>query len=490
MVRDALDHAGELLLTHASYSQDFIDFGREFTAQRLTIAEWQREISTSSARFYGDELSKSRLTVQNARAAVAELQKQAAALRDTVGVQASSPDALSRLESKLEQARLEETESKLHQSYLARRLTSVRSDLQQVDRYIDRTQTRLSFFVHIAPNQNFAYEFGEKAIQWTNLGKSAFELFDVDPSQPAEKAHHQVSFLWDLTQTVLRNVSSIEFLGPPVALYQSSRELRMNIRAQEHQTETERLAFGGVLSQAKLPSLTFAPPEGDLLSGTFSAKDSSARLSSTGVWTSQDGFTADRFNAAGRYTFDHLDTPSGRVVTGYGNVSRVRIEWHDAIINPFSLVNLREIPTVTETTRRHESYNETFGNQDTRQPMSARASPQIEGGIDFRMNKRVVGFPPASIRTPEVHHSSWPSPSAAGSGSAQSSAPVPLPAVPGTQRPSCNPASTSSREAGVDMGRSADIRAANTTQKKRAPDGSDSRHVPSGVYKRGGVVAF
>jgi hypothetical protein len=104
------------------------------------------------------------------------------------------------------------------------------------------------------------------------------------------------------------------------------------------------------------------------------------------------GNTEDRFDAWAGYKFNELQTTSGHVLSGAGSVSRLRVERHDPfqdvpLLRGVSLFNFNDPTNMTETTWRHESYNDSFNG--------ALANQLIQRASEFNSHAKVsVPFNP------------------------------------------------------------------------------------------------
>jgi len=173
---------------------------------------------------------------------------------------------------------------------------------------------------------------------------------------------------------------------------------QLTYNAMEHQNEAQRLAFGGVLSTANLPRVQFTP-DYDYFSGSFRSAQSDARLTISGGWFSRSDLTTDRFAAASRYTFNGLETSSGHILTGYGIASFGRAQQRDTFFNLLSDFGSQ---AVTTTTKRYESYNDSFNGALVNQRIqrAAQSNPYPSIPIHFipspsvPYDQRTVNRPP------------------------------------------------------------------------------------------------
>ena len=181
----------------------------------------------------------------------------------------------------------------------------------------------------------------------------------------------------------------------------------------ERQKEAQSLAFGGVLSSARIPEIRFAPPDFDENKGSFHTLNMGSRLSISGDWRAVYDDTNDRFDAQSRYAFNQLQTASGNILTGNGFVQRERIEPHGPFENlPLlrweSLFEFHDSGTVTERTKRHESYNIYFNGElaDRGIQSATEFNPRAVVAVEFKApapalyDREGVKRPPAASVPP------------------------------------------------------------------------------------------
>jgi hypothetical protein len=261
-----------------------------------------------------------------------------------------------------------------------------------------------------APHVNYAIDTAQNLYTWSGVAQEAIQL--TYPMQPADLNYQANKFTFDAGVTLVGIIqpASAEITGGAMGLYdlhEKWRDLNQQLIAQDHQRETQTLAFGGVLSTTNLPRISFAPSPVDLTSGGSFRSDPNDRLSITGVWVAHNDVTFDRFDAASRYAFNGLETPSGQILTGYGIASRERVELNQ----PFSLSSLfetRDTTSMTESTRRFESYNESFNgalaNQAIQQSTEFNHRPDISVHVDWSLptpqNQDIVKRPPNQFLPP------------------------------------------------------------------------------------------
>ena len=196
-------------------------------------------------------------------------------------------------------------------------------------------------------------------------------------------------------------------------LFRSLHDADLTINAFAHQSEAQNLAFGGELSQVRLSNLHSAPPDFDSFSGSFHSFDPGGRISIAGSWTAEYGNTRDRFNAESSYSFDQLQTDSGHVLSGSGIVVRERIEQHDQfqhepLLNWMNLFNFNDPMNVSETTRRFESYNDSFNGAMANQAIQhatefnhqPSASVQVNWSLPTPQDQEILKRPPYQFLPP------------------------------------------------------------------------------------------
>jgi|GEM_PF-5403049 len=227
-----------------------------------------------------------------------------------------------------------------------------------------------------APHVNYAIDTAQNLYAGSGVVQEGIQL--TYPMQPDDLNYQANKFTFDAGATMVGIIepASAEITGGAMGLYdlhEKWRDLNEQLVAQDHQHETQMLAFGGVLSTTNLPRISFAPTPVDLTSGGSFRNDPNDHLSITGVWVTHNDVTFDRFDAASRHTFNRLETPSGSALTGYGIVWRERSELNQ----PFSFSSLfetRDSTSMTETTRRFESYNDSFNGATANQQIQRAES--------------------------------------------------------------------------------------------------------------------
>ena len=185
--------------------------------------------------------------------------------------------------------------------------------------------------------------------------------------QTADAASREINLLLAIGSYLLRGTIYGEAFVLLSELDQSADHLRTAYNAFEHQNESVNLAFGGVLSQLNLKALQNYSPAFDYHyhNGWFFWGAANGPLAIYNRWSSVEGVTTDRFNAQSWYRFNGVETPSGHIMTGNGRVVRERIEEHDPfrfnpILNALNFFNLNDSINMNQTTRRYESYSDSF----------------------------------------------------------------------------------------------------------------------------------
>jgi hypothetical protein len=253
-----------------------------------------------------------------------------------------------------------------------------------------------------------------------NITRETFSLF-TDPlyrQQPAEARFEFDGILLKSASFAGGEAFWADTLGGPImASRDNLHRAELMYNAVAHQREAQSLAFGGVLSKVRLPDIRFATSDLDGFGASFHSWGAENRTSAAGSWTAVYG-SRDVFNAQSRYTFDRLQSNSGHVFTGTGIVARERVEQrgmfaHEPLLNWINLFNFSSPMKVTETTRRSESYSDSFnGAQVNRSIQSTPPPPQPaaaakKGGVslgspdDFRSDSAADGWALPSVAAPK-----------------------------------------------------------------------------------------
>ena len=161
------------------------------------------------------------------------------------------------------------------------RATRLRNDLQiqrafasadfgfaQVN--VGAARANLAVFDAAAPHVNFAIDAAQN-LHLVRVAQEGFAL--TSPMQSADREYQTNKFTFDAGATLAKAIlpASAELLDPAMALYDLHdkwRDANQALIAQQHQREPGPRGFGGVLSTANLPRISFAPSPFDLTSGS------------------------------------------------------------------------------------------------------------------------------------------------------------------------------------------------------------------------------
>jgi len=408
---DATQSGIQFLLDHLTLDPSSIEWGKTINTDNLQIATWKLNYSAANVGLVNNLLSDAKINTFAARTVVLELQSQLLHERTTLDfakylgsvmplggpefhlnlVQGAS-DRVFNTQPELSQARLTLNQASSDQGDLEVELASAKSDLRQAQADMGSAQSGLFYYSEVAPRMNTAANFAARNWPLVDIGRNAVDLM-TNPtyrSQAAEGSFKLTGVLLDSASYAGGEAFWAELLGPLGEFRKMLHNAELTYSAFEHQNEAQNLAFGGFggeLSRARLPEVLFAPPDFDNFSGSFHS-DAGNRVSIAGSWTAMYG-TSDRFNAESRYSFDEHQTASGHVFTGIGIVSRERVEQHDPfqhepLLNWINVFNFNDPMTVTEWTRRNESYNDSFNGALVNQSIQQR-TPAVSLATDDQL---------------------------------------------------------------------------------------------------------
>jgi hypothetical protein len=384
---DATQNAIQFSLDHLTVAPSYIAWGSTINTDNLQTATWQRDYSASSAWFYANQLSDTEAAIESARAKAIDLQSQLTQARATIGAPQSVSARIGEIESNLKQANSTLSQATADKSYLEFRLATAESDLQQARADMGSAQRGLFYYSELAPRMNAATSFAAEHWPLVGIGSNVSDLLS-NPTyrvQSAEGSFRLTGVLLDSASYAGGEAFWAESLGPVGAFRNTLHDADLTYNAFQHDNEARNLAFGGELSSARLPEIHFAPPDFDSFSGSFHTLNTDNRLSIAGSWTAVYGNITDHFNAESAYSFNQLQTASGHILTGTGIVSFQRVEQHDPfqhepLLNWINVFNFNDPMTMTETTRRNESYNDSFNGALANQQIQ-RAESNFRPGV-------------------------------------------------------------------------------------------------------------
>jgi hypothetical protein len=232
---------------------------------------------------------------------------------------------------------------------------------------IDTAKTAFQLSIDRLAHFNFLIEGASR--NW-GAGEIANDTLKLFYDQPQSKAR------FELNGVGLKSLSYAggdalwaEMVGGPlVGFREAIHQADLTWRAYAHQNEAQSLAYGGALSNLRLSNVVFDSGFGQLKGSFHSLDNRNHRVSISGSWTGEYGDRSDHFKAQSRYTFGELLSTSGHIYSGTGIVSRERVEQHELLLHePLLSWISNGSNRLTETTRRSESYNDSFNGMQANQ---------------------------------------------------------------------------------------------------------------------------
>lgn len=241
-----------------------------------------------------------------------------------------------------------------------------------------------------ASDFNESAEFGSHVWRMYGIGSDLFDQMTnpIYDSQPAEREYAAGKTLLDTVGAFVPEVGALSDIRDTL------HDAQLAVNAAEYDQEAHALAFGRALSEAPIHGMTYGRPDYDYYSGSVQTLANGGRINSTGSWNAWYGEKANDISASSAYTFNDLSTYSGHILSGYGAATTGRIEARDPP-SWFSPFDTTDPMTMSETTRRYESYNDSFNGAEENRLIQNAESGQY----------RQMEPPPVLLQTgpPEMH---------------------------------------------------------------------------------------
>ncbi len=413
------DNAIELWLEHATLDPSFIEIGKTVNSDDLLRATWQRDYSVANLRLTDNLFWDAKADTFAARAVVTDLQSKMSQARysldfarylasstplgvdDSLNLILATSERALNTQSQLAEARLSLVQASSYQNRMGLELASAKSDLRQAESAVSGAQRGVFYFSEVAPRVNVGLDFAAEHVPLVFIGRDALDLATnpVYRVQSGDAASNTVGLFLNIASYLLRDTFSGNHFLPGVGSFdQTVNGIRTTYKAFEHQDESVNLAFSGTLSRLNLNTLPRYTPAIDFHdhNGSFFEGAANGPLAVYSRWTSEDRITTDQFDTQSWYRFNGVETASGHVLTGSGSVVRERKERHDpfqfdAILNTLNVFNFNDSLNENETTRRYESYNDSFNG--------ALANQSIQRAAEFnhRPNISLQVMPSATL---------------------------------------------------------------------------------------------
>jgi hypothetical protein len=300
-----------------------------------------------------------------------------------------------------------------HQGNLEGRLASAESELRDAGAEVNGARQAVSFYSDVAPRLDTVVGFAAEHLPLVGIASDVSDIMTTPRSQRDEVNSKATDLLLDVAGYAMGG----EAFAAAKLVNDNVRDAEKTYNAFQYDNEARNLAFsGGALSSAVMDQVRFTPQNFNSSGGSFRAIDSTDRFSMDGRWSADYSDRRDQFDAESRYSFNQLSTYAGHAITGTGTVSEERIEYHNsyehqpllAWMNAFSP---SDGMTMTETSRRYESDNESFNRASTDQAIQQadrvayQYRPQVSvqpAPIDARPYEDDIVKRPPSVSNPPV----------------------------------------------------------------------------------------